>query len=242
MSVPIPEKAMVLSAGLGTRMRPLTETVPKPLVPVGGKPLVDWGLDALEHAGVAEAVVNIHHLPDLMLAHLAGRKRPRVTISDERERLLDSGGGIVKALPLLGAAPFLVLNADTLWIDRSTSNLVRLALAWDPARMDILLLLADPKTATGHTGKADFTMDADGRLTRAHESADGFIYAGSGILRPRLFEAAPVEPHSLNRYFDRAIAAGRLFGLPLDGHWLTVGTPEAIAPAEVVLRRFGQAP
>jgi len=237
-----PERAMVLSAGLGLRMRPLTETRPKPLIPVGGKPLIDWGLDALRAAGVYEAVVNVHYLADMMVDHLARRTEPHIVISDEREALLDSGGGIVKALPLLGDNPFFVLNADTFWIDRSEDNLGRLATAWDPGRMDILILLADPKSATGHTGKLDFTMDAEGRLKRAGGAAEGYIYAGGAILNPRLFAGSAASPHSLNLHFDRAIAAGRMHGLPLDGHWITVGTPDAIAPAEAVLRQLDLMP
>ncbi|WP_011582889.1 MULTISPECIES: nucleotidyltransferase family protein [Chelativorans] len=233
-----PERAMVLAAGLGQRMRPLTETMPKPLVPVGGKPLIDWGLDALQRAGVGEAVVNIHYLAALMVEYLALRADPHIVISDERQMLLDSGGGIVKALPLLGDNPFFLLNADTFWIDRSEDNLDRLAFAWNGGQMDILILLADPVSATGHTGKLDFTMDAEGRLKRAQGAANGYIYAGGAILHPRLFAGAVATPHSLNLYFDRAIAAGRMYGLPLDGHWITVGTPGAIAPAEAVLRRL----
>jgi Nucleoside-diphosphate-sugar pyrophosphorylase involved in lipopolysaccharide biosynthesis/translation initiation factor 2B, gamma/epsilon subunits (eIF-2Bgamma/eIF-2Bepsilon) len=239
----IGQRAMVLAAGLGLRMRPLTERMPKPLVPVCGRPLIDWGLDALQRAGVAEAVVNVHHLPDMLIAHLTARSSPRIIISDERDRLLDSGGALVKALPHLGTeAPFFVLNADTLWIDRNESNLCRLRLAWDEAAMDILLLLADPAAATGHTGKMDFIMGPGGRLRRAGSSREGFIYAGAALFHPGLLEGAAAEPHSLNLYFDRAIAAGRLYGLPLEGHWITVGTPDAIAPAEAELRRLGAAP
>lgn len=230
---------MVLAAGLGLRMRPLTKTRPKPLVPVAGRPLIDWGLDALEEAGIAKAVVNVHYLPDMMTAHLARRDAPHIILSDERALLLDSGGALVKALPHFGGKPFLLLNADTFWVDRSESNIVRLALAWDPHAMDILVLLAEPGAATGHTGRLDFIMDADGRLKRAGESSDGFVYAGAAILHPRLLEGMAAEPHSLNLHFDRAIAAGRMFGLALEGHWITVGTPGAIAPAEEVLRRLG---
>jgi MurNAc alpha-1-phosphate uridylyltransferase len=181
----MPRKAMVLAAGLGLRMRPLTETTPKPLIPVGGKPLIDWGLDALKRRDVEVAVVNVHHLADQMITHLARRARPHVVVSDERDALLDSGGGIMKALPILGEEPFFILNADTFWIDRSEDNLGRLALAWDADRMDILILLADPKFATGHTGKLDFVMQEDGRLMRAGGSETGFIYAGAAILHPR---------------------------------------------------------
>ncbi|MFD2259376.1 sugar phosphate nucleotidyltransferase [Chelativorans composti] len=237
MSTRGPEKAMVLAAGLGTRMRPITERMPKPLVPVGGKTLIDWGLDALAEAGVRKAVVNVHYLPDMLIGHLKARRTPAIAISDERDQLLDSAGGIVRALPHLGEKPFYILNADTFWIDRDGSNLARLAAAWDAEHMDMLLLLAAPAQATGHTGKLDFVMDDAGRLRRAKDAADGYIYAGAGIIHPRIFEGASAEPHSLNLYFDRAIAEGRLFGLPLEGHWLTVGTPDAIAPAEAVLER-----
>lgn len=235
-----PQKAMVLAAGLGVRMRPITLAMPKPLVPVAGRALIDRALDALQAAGVAEAVVNIHHLPHRMTAHLAGRQTPRIAISDESAALLDSGGGVVRALSLLGAEPFFVINADTFWIDRKEPALARLALAWDDARMDILMLLAEPASATGHTGRTDFVMDAEGRLARA-KGGEGFIYAGAFLVHPRLFADAPSGPHSLNLQFDKAAAAGRLFGQILDGHWFTVSTPEAIAQAEVVLTRLGAA-
>jgi len=236
-----PDKAMVLAAGLGTRMRPLTDHMPKPLVRVGGKTLLDWGLDALGDAGVGEAVVNVHYFPDMLVEHVTSRQTPAITISDERDQLLDSAGGIVKALSFFGGEPFFILNADTFWIDRESSNLERLASFWDGERMDILLMLADPQIATGHTGKLDFVMEDGGALQRARGADNGFIYAGVAILHPRIFEGASPEPHSLNLYFDRAIAADRLFGLPLDGHWLTVGTPDAIAPAEDVLRQVSKA-
>lgn len=233
----LPHSAMVLAAGLGKRLRPITDTLPKPLVRIAGKPLIDWGLDALAAAGVETAVVNVHHLADQLEAHLAARLRPRCQISDEREGLLDSAGGIVKALPGLGRDPFFVINADTFWIDRGPSNLQRLALEWDPARMDMLLMLTDIDHATGHSGGIDFRRDSAGRLKRAGGASDGFVYAGAAIVDPRLFDGAPAEPHSLNRYFDRAIAAGRLHGMPLDGWWITVGTPDAIPLAEDAVRR-----
>ncbi|WP_336055025.1 nucleotidyltransferase family protein [Nitratireductor sp. CH_MIT9313-5] len=239
----VPQKAMVLSAGLGMRMRPLTEHTPKPLIKVGGKPLIDWGLDTLQAAGVSRTVVNVHHLAEQMEAHLAGRRSPTVTISDEREKLLDSAGGLVKALPLLGNEPCYILNADTFWLDEEGLNLRRLARAWDPTRMDMLLLLVAPENATGHSGKIDFVLERAGGevampISRAGDSASGFIYAGSGIVNPAIFADALAEPHSLNIYFDRAIKAGRLFGLTLQGHWITVGTPDAIAPAEQAIRQI----
>jgi MurNAc alpha-1-phosphate uridylyltransferase len=228
---------MVLAAGLGKRMRPITDTMPKPLVKIAGKTLLDWGLDALAEVGVEKAVVNVHYLADQVVAHVAGRAMPRVVISDERDRLLDSAGGVVKALPQLGAAPFYLLNADTFWIDAGQSNLERLALAWDAARMDILLMLAPLESATGHSGSTDFLIAADGGLSRANTDPAGLIYAGAAILHPRIFRDAPAGPASLNRYFDNAIAAGRLFGVTMQGQWITVGTPDAIAPAEAVVKR-----
>jgi MurNAc alpha-1-phosphate uridylyltransferase len=221
---------MVLAAGLGTRMRPITDTLPKPLVEIAGRTLLDRGLDALAGAGVEKAVVNVHHLGSMIAAHVAGYRKPRIVISDESDRLLDSAGGIVRALPELGPDPF--------YIDRGTPELERLAATWDDGRMDILLMLADPANATGHSGGADFLLGEDGRLARGRNHPDGLIYGGAGIVHPRIFAGAEAEPHSLNLYFDRAIEAGRLFGVAMNGHWITVGTPDAIAPAEAAIRKF----
>ncbi|WP_230980138.1 nucleotidyltransferase family protein [Oryzicola mucosus] len=232
-----PSTAMVLAAGLGKRMRPITDTIPKPLVRIAGKTLLDWGLDSLAEAGVTKAVVNVHYLPDQIVAHLGSRAVPRIDISDESGGLLDSAGGIVKALPQLGGEPFYILNADTFWIDAEESNLRRLALAWDAGSMDILLMLADLDSATGHSGGTDFLVDADGRLRRAAGSQDGLIYAGAAIVNPALFKDAAIEPHSLNRYFDTAIAAGRLHGMAMNGRWITVGTPDAIPAAEAAVEK-----
>lgn len=234
-----PRTAMVLAAGLGKRMRPLTDNTPKPLIDIAGKTLLDRGLDALAHAGVEQAVVNVHYLGGQIVAHTADRSSPAVTISDETDQLLDSAGGIVRALPLLGGDPFFVLNADTFWIDGDQPNLERLALAWDGARMDILLMLARLEDATGHSGTTDFLLDGEGRLSRAKGAPHGLIYAGAAIVHPRIFEGASVQPHSLNAYFDRAIAAGRLFGMAMQGHWITVGTPDAVAEAEAAIVRHG---
>lgn len=236
----VPKTAMVLAAGLGTRMRPLTDRLPKPLVEVAGRTLLDRGLDALAAAGVTRAVVNIHHLGQQIIRHVKGRTAPDIIISDESDRLLDSAGGIVRALPELGDAPFIILNADTFWLDRDGSDLERLALAWDGARMDIMLMLASPENATGHEGPPDFLLAPDGRLTRGRNAPDGLIYAGVGIVHPCIFEGAEAEPHSLNLYFDRAIAAGRLYGQAMQGHWITVGTPDAIAAAEKAVARQGR--
>ncbi|TPI12309.1 nucleotidyltransferase family protein [Mesorhizobium sp. B4-1-3] len=230
-----PKTAMVLAAGLGKRMRPVTDTMPKPLVKIAGKTLLDWGLDSLEAAGISKAVVNVHYLPEQIVAHVAHRRAPRIVISDEREGLLESAGGIVKALPLLGSEPFYVINADTFWIDSGQPSLERLALAWDVARMDILLMLTDLDSATGHCVGTDFLVAPDGVLRRSKGDLAGLIYAGAAIIHPRIFKDAPTGSHSLNVYFDKAIAAGRLFGMKMHGRWITVGTPDAIPAAEAAV-------
>jgi N-acetyl-alpha-D-muramate 1-phosphate uridylyltransferase len=232
----VPRAAMVLAAGNGIRMRPLTDRTPKPLIPVGGKPLLDNVLDRLAASGVETAVVNVHHLADQIERHLAGRRAPRIVISDERANLLDTGGGVVKALPALGAAPFYHLNSDTIWIDGVKPNLVHLAEGFDPAKMDAVLLLAATSSSVGYAGRGDFAMAADGRLRRRTErEVAPFVYAGVAILSPALFAGAPDGPFSLNLLFDRAIEAGRFYGLRLDGVWMHVGTPDAIAAAEAAI-------
>ena len=232
----MPATAMVLAAGLGTRMRPHDNHTPKPLVQVGGKALIDYGLDRLADAGVVRAVVNVHYLADALERHLAGRMRPQIVISDERAELLDTGGGIARALALLGDAPFFLVNSDTVWLDGVRSNLVRLADAFDPAAMDALLLLAPTASSIGYGGRGDFSMLADGRLRRRGEKeVVPFVYAGAAILAPSLFAEAPAGPFPLTLLFDRAIARGRLFGLRLEGVWMHVGTPEAVAAAEAAL-------
>ena len=232
-----PDTAIMLAAGLGKRMRPITETMPKPLVKVSGKPLIDWGLDALAIAGVENTIVNVHYLADQLIAYLGKRTKPKITISDERDLLLDSAGGIINVLPQLGGKPFYVLNADTFWVgDEAQPNISALAHVWDDARMDILLMTARLDQATGFEGKGDFVADDEGRLRRLRDVAgDPVIYAGAAILHPRIFANAEPGVSSLNRYFDDAIAAGRLYGMPMTGHWLTVGTPEAIGEAEAAL-------
>jgi MurNAc alpha-1-phosphate uridylyltransferase len=227
---------MVLAAGVGKRMRPLTATVPKPLIEVAGRALIDHGLDRLDRAGVETAVVNIHYLPRLLSAHLARRRRPEIAVSDESGGLLDTGGGILKALPLLGAEPFYLLNSDSFWIEGARPNLDWLAAGWDGAAMDALLLLAPTVRAIGYAGRGDFRMDPSGRLFRRKErEVVPFAYSGAAILHPRLFDNAPDGAFSLNLLFDRAIAADRLYGVRMDGTWLHVGTPDAIAEAELTI-------
>ena len=228
-----PDKAMVLAAGLGVRMRPLTERMPKPLVRVAGRALLDHVLDKLADAGAREAIVNVHYLPDQIIEHVRARKRPRVTISDERDRVLGTGGGVVKALPLLGSAPFFHVNADTLWIDGVRPNLMRLAEAFDPARMDILLLMAPTAGSIGYEGRGDYSMLPDGALRKRKErQVVPFVYAGAAIISPRIFAGAPNGEFSLTKMFDAANEQERLFGLRLDGTWMHVGTPDAVNAAE----------
>lgn len=234
--------AMVLAAGLGSRMRPITETTPKPLVKIAGKPMVDTALDLLVEAGVTRVVVNVHHLADQMEAHLAGRKTPDILISDERDMLLDSGGGLKKGLELLNDDPLFVMNSDLFWVNEgSTSNLRQLADRFNPDTMDMLLLCVTLENTTGHNGKRDFSLTNDGRLTRYREGeSNPVVYAGAFIMLPALLNDAPDGAFSLNTYFDKAIAQGRLFGMTLQGHWITVGTPEAVAEAETALRNLAQ--
>lgn len=239
MTEPTPtiSHAMILAAGLGTRMRPLTDTRPKPLIEVAGRALIDYMLGYCAAAGVTDAVVNVHYFADQMEAHLASVDAPRVTISDERDRLLDSGGGVLKALPHLGSGPFFILNADAIWNEGPRPALGRLAAHWDPERMDVLLLLAQAATATGWLNRGDFAMDQEGRLRRSNKGEmTPFVYAGAGIWKPELFADRP-EVFSLNRIFDEAAGRGRLHGLRLDGVWMHVGTPDAIPEAEMALGR-----
>lgn len=232
----MPNRAIVLAAGLGTRMRPYNGHVPKPLVEIGGKSLIDYSLDRLANAGVERAVVNVHHLADALERHLAPRQRPKIVISDERGELLGTGGGIAKALPQLGDAPFFLVNSDTVWLDGVKPNFTRLAEAFDPATMDVLLLLAPTAGSIGYTGRGDFAMLPDGRLRRRREhEVVPFVYAGAAILSPLLFADVPSGAFSLTLLFDRAGASGRLYGLRLEGVWMHVGTPEAVAAAEAAL-------
>jgi N-acetyl-alpha-D-muramate 1-phosphate uridylyltransferase len=228
-----PHKAMVLAAGLGLRMRPLTDHMPKPLVSVAGQPLLDHVLDKLAAAGVGEAVVNVHYLPDLIIEHVKTRKQPRVIISDERDRVLGTGGAVVKALPLLGPEPFFHVNADTMWIDGVRPNLARLAETFDPERMDILLLMAPTTSSIGYGGRGDYSMLPDGALRKRREhQVVPFVYAGAAIMSPSIFADAPKGEFSLTRLFDSANEQERLFGLRLDGVWMHVGTPDAVQAAE----------
>ncbi len=232
MSAPI-TTAMVLAAGLGTRMRPLTLDRPKALVEVGGRALIDHMLDRLQAAGVTRAVVNVHAFADRLEAHLRHRSDLEVVISDERDALLETGGGIVKALPHFAGQPFFCANIDSLWRETQPPSLQALATAFDTDRMDGVLWLADRKTALGYAGRGDASLDPDGRLQfRGDRPEAPYVYCGVQILHPRLFADATPGRQSLHPFWQRAERAGRLYGLPMPGRWMHVGDPDARADAE----------
>jgi len=239
----VPKRAMVLAAGYGKRMRPLTDDTPKPMLPVQGRAMLDHVLDRLEQVGVTHAVVNLHHLGEKIEAHLANRKRPEIVFSQEDD-LLETGGGVRKALPLLGDEPFFVVNGDVFWLDGQFPALQRLAEAWDDSRMDALLLLQASINAWGYDGKAgDFLLTPEGRLMRRRERQIApFIFAGVQILHPRSLEDTPEGAFSLNLLYDRAEAAERLWGVRHDGLWFHVGTPQALEEVDDALHLLSAAP
>jgi MurNAc alpha-1-phosphate uridylyltransferase len=230
-------RAMVLCAGLGTRMAPADNGRPKPLVPVGGKALLDHVLDRLAAAGITRAVINVHHKADLIEQHLSNRTRPAIEFSDERAGLLDTGGGVKKALSRLVPGAFLIHNADSVWIEGVGSNLSRLATAWDDRTMDCLLMLAVVSTSHGYHGRGDFALETDGRIRRRRLEQEivPFAFTGVSVAHPRLFDDTPEGAFSLNRVWNRAIASERAFGMRMDGVWMHVGTPAALAEAELSL-------
>ncbi len=231
---------MIMAAGLGTRMRPLTNDRPKPLVTVLGKALIDHDLDRLVAAGVETAVVNLHYKADMLRAHLSKRSDIEIIYSDESAELLGTGGGIIKALSLLGDEPFFVLNSDSIWVEGVTAALPRMIDLWDDTQMDGLLLMASMITAMGYEGRGDFVMDSHGHLARppGEHATTPFAYPGVQIVHPRLFADAPVGEFSTNVLWNRAIAAKRLYGTRLDGVWIHVGTPQARDEAEAYLSKL----
>ena len=233
----VPDTAMVMAAGLGKRMRPLTDTRPKPLVELAGKPLIDHVLDRLRTAGVSKLVVNVHYLPDQLEAHLATKADDfAITISDERALLLETGGGLVQAAPMIDCDPFLVVNSDNFWIDGPADGLKLLANGWDDARMDALLLLVPQARAGNHRGQGDFHMDRFGRLSRrARSRVAPYVFTGIQMISKRLLDGAPDGAFSTNILWDRAIEAGRCFGLVHQGLWFDVGTPRSIKDTEAAL-------
>lgn len=233
----VPARAMVLAAGLGLRMRPLTLSTPKPLIAVGGRTMLDHALDRLAAAGVQQAVVNAHWLADRIEAHLAARTVEPPTLLSREETALETGGGVKKALPLLGDDPFFVVNADIVWLDGPVPALKRLAQAWDPARMDALLLMVPLARAIGYDGRGDYHMDPAGRLTfRSAPDLAPFVFGGVCIMDPALYRDAPDGPFSNLALWHRAEAAGRLYGLRHDGPWYHVGTPEAVPLVDAAMR------
>lgn len=228
--------AMVLAAGLGLRMRPLTDHLPKPLIKVSGKTLIDYGIDKLRDAGIQKAVVNVHYLANQVSDWTKGIANPEIVLSDETDLVLDTGGGIVKAISHLGDQPFFVLNSDSFWIDENTPALERLRAAWDDATMDCLLLLCPVEKAIGYDGNGDFELRTDGRIERKR-GGTALVYIGCYLVHPRLFSHAPNGKFSMNVLWDRAIAQGRLHGVAHHGRWLHVGTPDAIGLAEAELAK-----
>ncbi|MEM8574287.1 MAG: nucleotidyltransferase family protein [Pseudomonadota bacterium] len=235
-------RAMVLAAGFGERMRPITDKIPKPLVPLMGRTLIDHVLDRLHGAGVETAVVNVHYLPEQIEAHMAARadRGPKTVISDERDQLLDTGGGATKALALLGDGPFFILNSDSVWSEGVTPALPQMIRHWNPTQMDCLLLLAPLSTSIGYSGRGDFDMGPEGRISRRGErQVVPFAFAGVSLCTAAFFEDAPEGPFSLNVLWDRALKEDRLFGVRLDGRWMHVGTPEALEEAEASFEHEG---
>tara|TARA_R110002072_G_scaffold64835_20_gene160999 strand:+ start:3631 stop:4344 length:714 start_codon:yes stop_codon:yes gene_type:complete len=230
---------MALAAGLGTRMRPLTDDRPKALVEVGGKTLLDWALDRFEAAGVTRTIINVHHFADAMEAHIRAHPRAAaLTVSDERELVLETGGGVVKALPLLGEDPVFISNIDAIWVDGPELELDRLRAAWDPERMDVLLLLAPMQATLGFDGAGDFFLGDDGRVDwRGAAARAPFAYAGVQIMKPSIMAGRSETRFSMTEIWRNLVPQGRVFGLPMQSFWMHVGDPRAVAAAEARLAR-----
>lgn len=239
LGIAMPKRAMVLAAGLGTRLRPITRTVPKPMVKIAGVPMIDSVLDRLAASGVEDVVVNTHHLAEMLHDHLAQRSRPRLHFSHE-ETILETGGGIKKALPLLGDDPFFTVNAKIVWLNGKIDALARLAAAWDDAKMDALLLLQPTVTAVGYDGPGDFFADQEGHVRRrlGWEVAP-FLFSGIQLVHPRIFADSPDGAFSMNLLYDRAIEAERLYALRHDGEWFHVSTPRHLIDVETYLAQTG---
>jgi MurNAc alpha-1-phosphate uridylyltransferase len=232
--------AMLLAAGLGTRMKPLTDTLPKPLIEVAGRTLVDRVLDKLVAQGVTRAVVNVHYLADLMEAHLKQRKDLEIITSDERALLLETGGGVVKALPLLGDDPFYIVNTDVTWATAGDTTFSRMAAAYDPNEMDALLLLADMGATLGFRGPGDFFLGHDGQLQRrGNKPTAPYVFAGAHITRAELLRGYEARPFSANTYWNAMGRAGRLHGTVMSPFWMHVGDPAGRDEAEARLKTMG---
>lgn len=226
-------RAMVMAAGLGKRMRPLTDELPKPLVKLRDRPLIDYAIDRLVEADISKIVVNVHYLADAVEQHLADRDDIEIIISDERDHLLDTGGGAARVLGTLGPGPFFVINSDSVWLEGIGASLTRMRERWNDAEMDCLMLLASTVTSVGYEGRGDFQMDVSGRLLRRPETEVApFVNTGAYLIHPRVFTDLPDGAFSMNVLWDRSIEAERLFGIRHDGVWMHVGTPEALNQAE----------
>lgn len=233
-----PKHAMVLAAGLGLRMRPITDKTPKPMIKIAGRTLLDHALDRLVAVGVQKAIVNIHHLGDQITDHLKFRRDLEIVISDETDLLLETGGGAKKALPHFGDEPFYIANSDVLWLNSNTDALQRLADLWDSDKMDALLLLHSTVEAYGYRGRGDFTVDPLGKLARRLErEISPYVYTGVEIIHPRALKNTPDGPFSLNVVFDRAIEQDRLYGIVHDGEWFDIGTPDGLNQAEAFMNQ-----
>ena len=238
-----PTRGMVLAAGLGTRMRPLTNDRPKSLIEVAGRTLLDHAIDRFVAAGVKMIVVNVHYKAEMIIAHLKNRKDVEIRIQDERDTLLDTGGALKRALPHFGSEPVFTYNSDSIWLESMASNLNRMALAWDDAAMDCMMLMAPTFNSIGFDGKGDFTMDANGRLKRREpQRVAPFAWPGVQIIHPRLIARGPAGAFSTNKLWDLAIAQERLFGIRLDGKWMHIGTPEAKVEADAFMAARHSAP
>ena len=237
MSRVINKTAMLLAAGLGTRMRPITECTPKPLIKIGGKALIDWPLDQLASENVPRAIVNVHHLAPQIIAHLKVRQKPTTMVSDETERLLDSGGALVKALPLLGAKPFFVFGCDTVMLDGTTPALKRLVSQWNSDALDVLMLVHPMEKAHCFDGAGDFFIDAEGHLTRRGMANHApYVYTGVQIIHPRILIGESAVPFSMNKLWNKAISARRMKGVIHDGGWFHVSTPDSIEKTNSLLQ------
>jgi len=232
-----PQQAMILAAGLGTRMHPLTDDKPKALIQVAGKTLIDHAIDRLRQVGVTTIVVNLHYHADKLETHLMARRDVTIILSDERGQILDSGGGLAKALPHFSGKAFFTHNCDSLWLEQGTGNLAKMIDLWDDDAMDGLMLVVPTGQAVGYEGSGDFNMDRAGLLRRSSKAAGpaDYVWTGVQIIHPRLFEGRPEGPFSTNVLWDKAIRTKRLFGAGLTGRWMHVGTPEAIVEAEALI-------
>lgn len=238
------QRGMIMAAGMGLRMRPLTNDRPKPLIEVDGRTLLDHAIDRLKHVGVKHILVNVHYKGEMVIEHVKKRRDVDITIQDERDKLLDTGGALKRALPFFKGEPFFSHNSDSIWLESWGSNLERMAQMWDDRQMDCLMLLATTHSSIGYEGGGDFTMDSEGRLTRRQAPRIApFAWPGVQIMHPRLIAHAPeADVFSTNKLWDVAISEGRLFGIRLDGKWMHIGTPEAKAEAEAQLEQRGAAP